>query len=96
MRIMAQPKYPNSLPPSVVAGRLRDAVSTDRHRYWTDDVNLLDPDVVDWRHIIGPNQIADIHLLALAVAREGRFVTFDARIAPDAVIGANTSNFCVI
>ena len=96
LRVMSQPKYPNSLPPRVIAGRLRDAVATDRHRYWTDDTNLLDPGIVDWRRIIGPNQIADIHLLALAVAHEGRFVTFDARIAPDAVIGARDRHFCVI
>ena len=96
VRVMSQPKYPGSLPPRVIAGRLRDAISTDHHRYWADEVNLIDPGIVDWRHIIGPNQIADIHLLALAVAHEGRFVTFDARISPTAAIGARDSNFCVI
>ena len=96
VRVMSQPAYPGSLPPRTVADRLRAAVAGDRHRAWADDVNLLDPGTIDWRHVFGPRQIADIHLLALAVAHEGRFVTFDARISPDAVIGARDCHFCVI
>ncbi|MYE01826.1 MAG: PIN domain-containing protein [Alphaproteobacteria bacterium] len=96
VRVMSQPKYPSSLPPRVVAGRLRDATRTEHHRCWADDVNLLDPGTAEWRHIVGPGQIADVHLLALAVAHEGRFVTFDARISPQAVVGAEGRHFCVI
>lgn len=96
VRVMSQPAYPGNLPPRTVADRLRAAVAGDRHRAWADDVNLLDPGTIDWRHVFGPRQIADIHLLALAVAHEGRFVTFDARISPDAVIGADDRHFCVI
>ena len=96
VRIMSQPKYPNSLPPRTVASRLRDATRTEYHRRWTDDVDLLDPAVADWRRIMGPGQIADVHLLALAVAHEGRFVTFDARISPQAVIGAEDRHLCIV
>ncbi len=96
IRVMSQPAYPGNLPPRTVADRLRAAVAGDRHRAWADDVNLLDPGTIDWRHVLGPRQIADIHLLALAVVHEGRFVTFDARISPDAVIGAEDRHFCVI
>jgi len=96
VRVMSQPAYPGNLPPRVVADRLRAAVAGDRHRAWADDVNILDPGTIDWRHVFGFRQIADIHLLALAVAHEGRFVTFDARISPDAVIGAEDRHFCVI
>ncbi len=96
LRIMAQPAYPNCLPASDVARRLREAISTEHHRFWPDEVSLLDPGVVDWKQIIGPRQITDVHLLALAVARKGRFVTFDAHIAPGAVIGARDSSYCLI
>lgn len=96
IRVMSQPAYPGNLPPRAVADRLRTAVAGDRHRAWADDVNLLDPGTIDWRHVFGPRQITDIHLLALAVAHQGRFVTFDARISPDAVIGAEDRHFCVI
>jgi len=37
------------------------------------------------RHDLGHRQITDAYLVALAVAHEGRFVTFDRGIAPAAV-----------
>ena len=95
LRIMAQPGYPQRIPSSLVAERLREATSTNHHRFWPDNVSFLDAGTVDWGRIIGPRQITDIYLLALAVAHRGRFVTFDARIAPDVVPGGNKS-FCLI
>ena len=95
LRIMAQLGYPHHIPSSLVAERLREATATDHHRFWSDDVSLLDARTVDWGRIIGPRQITDVYLLALAVAHQGRFVTFDARIAPDVVLGGNES-YCLI
>ena len=94
-RIMAQPGYPHRVPSSLVAERLREATATNHHRFWTDDVSLLEAETVDWRRIIGPRQITDVYLLALAVEHQGRFVTFDARIAPDVVRGGSES-YCLI
>ena len=96
VRVMAQPVYPNSRSASHVAERLRDALATDHHEFWPDDVSLLRPGVIDWRRIVGPRQITDVYLLALAVAHGGRFVTFDTRIDPDAVIGAGPRSYCAI
>ena len=96
LRIMAQPGYPNSLPCSLVAEQLREATSTDHHRFWPDGVSLLNPQVADWRRVMGPRQVTDAYLLALAVERRGRFVTFDARITPNAVVGANGRHLCPI
>ena len=96
LRVMAQPAYPNSLSASLVAQRLREATATDHHRFWPDDLSLLSPEVADWRQVIGPRQITDVYLLALAAKRHGRFVTFDARIAPTAVPGAGDQCFCII
>ena len=87
LRIMAQPGYPQRIASSLVAERLREATATEHHRFWSDDVSLLDSRTVDWKRVIGPRQITDIYLLALAVEHGGRFVTFDARIAPDVVPG---------
>ena len=95
LRIMAQPGYPHRIPSSLVAERLREATSTNHHRFWSDNVNLLDARTMDWGRIIGPRQITDVYLLALAVAHQGRFVTFDARIAPEMVPGGDES-FCLI
>ncbi len=96
LRIMAQPAYPNSLPASVVAERLREATATDHHEFWPDEVSLLDPRVADWGQLIGPKQITDVYLLALAVERHGRFVTFDAHIARSMVSGAGDQSLSVI
>ena len=92
---MAQPGYSNRIPAPLVAERLREATATIHHRFWPDNVSLLETSTVDWERIIGPKQITDVYLLALAVEHQGRFVTFDARIAPDAVRGGGR-NFCVI
>ena len=96
LRTMAQPAYPNCLPASAVAERLREATATAHHQFWPDHVSLLDPDVADWSQAIGPKQITDVYLLALAVERQGRFVTFDARIARSAVAGAGNPSLCAI
>ena len=96
IRVMAQPAYPNSLPASVVAWRLREATSTEHHRFWPDDVNLLSPEVADWSQVIGHRQITDVYLLALAARRNSRYVTFDARIALTAVPRAGDQCFCII
>ena len=74
------PPIPNRVPAPVAAERLGQATATAHHRFWPDAVSLLSPGVVDWRRLIGPKQITDVYLLALAVAHRGRFVTFDARI----------------
>ena len=95
LRIMAQPAYPNRLPASTVAERLL-ATSPDHHRFWPDEVSLLDPSMTDWEQVIGHKQITDVYLLALAVKRHGRFVTFDARIARSTVKGASDRSLCVI
>ena len=95
LRIMAQPGYSNRIPAPLVAERLREATATIHHRFWPDNVSLLETSTVDWERIIGPKQITDVYLLALVVEHQGRFVTFDARIAPDAVRGGGRS-FCVI
>ena len=96
LRVMAQPVYPNSLPAALVAERLREATATNHHEFWADDASLLDSSAVDWRRLIGHRQITDIYLLVLAVKRQGRFVTFDAHIAPNAVPDAGERSICVI
>ena len=96
VRIMAQSAYPNRMPVARTVERLRAASATDKHQFWPDDVSLLSPGVVDWHRIVGPRQITDVYLLALAVAHGGRFVTFDARIDSSAIPGAEDRHYCLI
>jgi uncharacterized protein len=44
----------------------------------------------------GPRQVTDAYLLALAVHRGGRFVTFDRSVALSAVPAATAANLTVL
>ncbi len=96
VRIMSNPSYPNTLPVRAVVERLADACKDDVHEFWPDEISLLDPDVVDRTRIHGPRQLTDIYLLALAVEREGRFVTFDTGVPLAAVRDATADNLVVL
>ena len=52
--------------------------------------------VICWDRLLGPRQITDAYLLALAVHHGGRFVSFDQRINLDAVPVAVAGNLCII
>jgi uncharacterized protein len=88
VRIMSHPSYPNALPVGPVIERLGDATRSPYHEFWADDVTLVDPRIADATRIHGPRQLTDLYLLALAVSRDGRFVTFDASIPWSAIKGA--------
>lgn len=88
VRVMSHPAYPNALPVAVVMERLREATRGPFHEFWTDDISLLDPRIADATRIHGPRQVTDLYLLALAVSRQGRFATFDARVSVTAIKGA--------
>jgi toxin-antitoxin system PIN domain toxin len=88
VRIMSHPAYPNPPSVSAVIERLRQATESQYHQFWTDDVSLLDSRIADASRIHGPRQLTDVYLLALAVKRSGRFVTFDASVPLSAIRGA--------
>jgi toxin-antitoxin system PIN domain toxin len=96
VRIMSHVSYPNALPVRVVVERLAEASAGSLHEFWPDDISVLDAKVADSGRIHGPRQITDVYLLALAVRHGGRFVTFDASIARDAVVGARDDHLCVL
>lgn len=87
-RIMASPGYPNPLPVAAIMQRLAMAKATEHHRFWPDDISLTDADIFNPSELLGPKQITDRYLLALAVRNNGRLVTFDKGIRPTAVLGA--------
>jgi len=96
VRIMSHPNYPNALPVQAVMKRLANACEEDIHEFWSDEVSLLDADVVDSTRIHGPRQLTDIYLLALAVEHEGRFVTFDVGTPLAAARKATKRNLVVL
>ena len=96
IRILSQPHYPSPLPAVEVAQRLGEAAAHFSHAFWPDDISLLDARHVQWSAVLGPRQVTDAYLLALAVAHGGRFVTFDRRIDLHAVPGASPEHLVVL
>jgi hypothetical protein len=96
IRIMAQPGYPSPLPAQQVAIRLADATADASHRFWPDSVSLLERGRIDWAGVLGPRQVTDAYLLALAVEQGGSFATFDRRIDIRAVRGAKSAHLVVV
>jgi predicted nucleic acid-binding protein len=79
-----------------VAAHLRTATETRHHEFWPDSLSILDQQLIDWQRIVGPRQLTDIFLLALAVKNGGRYVTFDKKITASLVIGAASEHYEVI
>lgn len=96
LRILSQPAYPGAQPPAAVAERLAEAAAAPWHAFWPDDLSLLEPGAVDWRHVLGSRQLTDAYLLALAVQHGGRLVTLDRAVPVAAVAGAEDRNLVVL
>lgn len=91
-RIMSSAGYPNPLPVAAILKRLGVAKATEHHRFWPDALSLTDLSIFRPPELLGPKQITDRYLLALAVVNNGRFVTFDQGVRPTAVIGAGAEH----
>jgi uncharacterized protein len=96
VRIMSHPSYPNPLKVGAIMERLGEAIATDRHQFWADDISLLDARVADCNRIHGPRQVTDLYLLALAVRQAGCFVSFDSAIPRTAIKGAERKHLVTL
>lgn len=96
IRIMSNAGYPNPLPLQAVMRRLSDACAEDVHEFWADELSLLDSELIDVTRIHGPKQLTDIYLLALAVERKAKFVTFDDKVPLAVVRKAKPENLVVL
>lgn len=88
IRIMSQPSYPGARPAAQIIERLRGGLGHAAHRFWPDDVSVVDDSAIDATRVHGARQVIDTYLLALALKHGGRLVTFDSGIALAAVRGA--------
>jgi predicted nucleic acid-binding protein len=78
------------------AGDPVQAASTASHEFWPCSVSLLSEQVIDRERLLGPKQVTDIYLLALAVAHGGRFATFDQSVPLAAVHGAQPEHVSIL
>lgn len=89
VRVLSNPAYPTvEARPEEVISRLRTLCTAKGHVFWPDDLSLLDGNRFRPSAIPGHQSITDAYLLALAVSRHGKLVTFDRSIPVHAVVGA--------
>ncbi len=96
LRILATDAYPRAQPLAEVATRLREAVATQHHEFWADDVSVLQADRFAQDRWLASRQITDAYLLGLAVHHGGRFVTLDQHVDRHIVRGAQTTHLVVL
>jgi toxin-antitoxin system PIN domain toxin len=96
VRVSSKPGYPHPIGIADVWRGLRKQIELSDHEFWPDSISILDPEVFDHGRLLGPNQITDIYLLALAVKHGGRLVTFDRGIPLAAVRGAEARHLAMI
>lgn len=97
LRVLGNPARGDEFVPVVrLAAHLRQFCTSGHHEFWPDAISLRDEELFDISLVRGYRQLTDIYLLGLAVTRGGRLVTFDQKIALDAVKGAQKENLEVI
>ena len=96
VRIVSQARYSNPIPVTRALALLQEETAATDHAFWPDDVSLTDLQRFDSERILGPKQLMDIYLLALAVKNGGRLATLDRAIPIAAVRGAEPRHVAVI
>ncbi|MDT0186025.1 VapC toxin family PIN domain ribonuclease [Microbacterium sp. ARD31] len=84
IRVVSNPKYPNSQPAPVVLASLASLAAHADHVFLPDAVSLLDSSVHTER-LLSSSQVTDTYLLHLAASNDARLATFDTRIVTTAV-----------
>lgn len=88
LRILGQPRYPNSPgPPAVVAPLVAELMRHPQHQFWPDSLSLVDHSGVDASRLLEASQLTDTYLLALATTHGGRLASFDRRLSCAGVAG---------
>jgi toxin-antitoxin system PIN domain toxin len=96
VRVISKPGYARPIPLSTAVSALAAQLERSDHEFWPDNVSIADDGILDRRHILGPNQITGICLLALAVQRGGRLATFDRGVPLRAVRGAEARHLVAL
>jgi len=96
LRIVGHARYPNSPgTPAAVAPLIKALRALPGHRFWPDNISLLDSDKLDHARLLTSGQVTDSYLLALACSQGGQLATFDRRLVTDAVRNG-TQGLCLI
>lgn len=96
LRIISQPSYPQPVPLATALAAMKGWAGPPRHVRWSDDVSILDATIFDHGRLLGPKQLTDAYLLALAARNGGRFVTLDRRVPLAAVRKATAEHIVML
>ncbi len=96
LRIVSQKSYPGSIRLADARIQLQAWAVPPRHAFWPDDISLLDATRFDYGRLLGPKQITDVYLLALAVKNGGCLVTLDRGLSVTSVTDAKGESLVTI
>ncbi len=90
IRIAGNSRYINSVGnPGEVADMLQRMRGLPGHRFWPDDITLLDERYFYRDRLLASAHLTDSYLLALASAHNGKLATLDRRLVTNAVVGGH-------
>lgn len=92
LRVISQPAYPNPVTLAAAHDLLDQQRAGTDHAFWPADVSILDAAVFNRDHLLGPKQLTDVYLLALAVRHGGCLATIDGGVPLEAVRGAGAGH----
>ena len=96
LRIISQRSYPRPVPLPDALATIQAQVARGGHEFWPDDLSILDAERINHTRLLGPAQITDIYLLALAVRHNGRLVTLDRSMDATSVRNAAPANLVIL
>ena len=96
LRIISQRSYPRPVPLPDALATIQAQVARGGHEFWPDDLSILDAERINHTRLLGPAQITDIYLLALAVRHNGRLVTLDRSMDSTSVRNAAPANIVIL
>jgi toxin-antitoxin system PIN domain toxin len=88
VRILGTPSYPGGAgTPAAAAELVGGLCARPEHVFWPDEISLFTAPHLRLSALTSVKQVTDTYLLALAVARGGKLLTFDRKLTPAAVTG---------
>jgi toxin-antitoxin system PIN domain toxin len=82
VRILSNPSFsPHALVPSEAMTLLQAYLGHPTHKFWADDLSLVQALEPLTARLSGHQQVTDAYLLGLAIHKKGKFVTMDRAIS---------------
>ncbi|HEV2422997.1 MAG TPA: TA system VapC family ribonuclease toxin [Candidatus Acidoferrales bacterium] len=81
VRILSNPAFsPNALTPTDALALLEANLGRPAHRFWPDEVSLVQALEPFAQHLAGHQQVTDAYLLGLAMNKKGKLATLDRAV----------------